>query len=168
MEDVLELYAEAAEESRPVICFDEHRATHWWSLGPGCPEAGQASAIDYEYVRTAPRTSSCLSMPPSVAPREGHRPPRIERLRRVHARSGRAALSEVRLIPHRDGQPVTHTPAALYETSNREARRILRRLEFHYTAEACGLAEHGGDRDRGHGVAVLGPPHPTKAMLVSE
>jgi len=40
----------------------------------------------------------------------------------------------------------THTPAALYEAFEpAEARRILKRVEFHYTPQAWELAQHGGD-----------------------
>src|SRR3984893_9710135 len=43
----------------------------------------------------------------------------------------------------------THTPAALYETSPpAEARRILQRLEFHYTPKHGRGREYGRDRDR--------------------
>ena len=43
----------------------------------------------------------------------------------------------------------THTPAALYETfPPAEARRILQRLEFHYTPRHGRGREYGRDRDR--------------------
>jgi hypothetical protein len=40
----------------------------------------------------------------------------------------------------------SHTAGALYDTfAPAESRRILRRLEFHYTPQARQLAEHGGN-----------------------
>src|ERR1700716_1849024 len=43
----------------------------------------------------------------------------------------------------------THSAGAFYEAfAPAEARRILRGLKFHYTPQACQLAQHGRDRDR--------------------
>jgi len=43
----------------------------------------------------------------------------------------------------------THSAGSLYEAfAPAEARRILRRLEFHYTPKPRQLAQHGRDRDR--------------------
>jgi len=62
MEDVLELYAEAADPQRPVVCFDETpRQLIGEARVPTAPS--QASALDSttSTCATAPRTSSCSS-----------------------------------------------------------------------------------------------------------
>jgi DDE superfamily endonuclease len=52
----------------------------------------------------------------------------------MHARSGRASLSQGRADPVVLDNLSTHSPGALYEAFPApEAHRILRRLEFHYT-----------------------------------
>lgn len=54
MEDVLELYAEPADESRPVVCFDETpRQLIGESRVPVAPKPGRQARFDYEYVRNA-------------------------------------------------------------------------------------------------------------------
>ncbi|MET4071961.1 transposase [Bradyrhizobium sp. S3.2.6] len=59
-----------------------------------------------------------------------------------------------------------HKPGALYEAfAPAEARRILRRLEFHFTPEARQLAQHARVRDLRASAPVSRPPHrrPQKA-----
>lgn len=63
MEDVLELYAEAPDPERPVVCFDETpRQLIGESRTPQSTAPGRPARIDYEYRRngTLP-TSSCSS-----------------------------------------------------------------------------------------------------------
>jgi hypothetical protein len=51
----------------------------------------------------------------------------------------------------------THTPGSLYEAFEpEEARRIARRLEFHYTRHPWQLVEYGRDRTLGACSSVLG------------
>jgi hypothetical protein len=52
MEDVLELYAEPLDESRPVVCMDElSKELHGQVAEPIPPEPGRAVKEDYEYTR---------------------------------------------------------------------------------------------------------------------
>jgi len=52
MEDVLDLYAEAPDERRPVVCFDETpRQLIGESRVPVAAKPGKPARVDYEYVR---------------------------------------------------------------------------------------------------------------------
>src|SRR6202040_2106408 len=52
MEDVLELYAEAPDEKRPVVCFDETpRQLIGEARVPVAARPGKTARVDYEYVR---------------------------------------------------------------------------------------------------------------------
>jgi transposase len=52
MEDVLDLYAEAPDESRPVVCFDETpRQLIGEARVPVAARPGKTARVDYEYVR---------------------------------------------------------------------------------------------------------------------
>jgi transposase len=135
MEDVLDLYAQPPDPTRPVVCFDESpmqligQAREPQPVMPGMP-----ARIDYEYVRngtanlfvhydihagwrhvavTAQRTSLDFA----------HQMKALVELHYPQAQCVRVALDNLS----------THTAAALYDTFDPgEARRILRRLEFHY------------------------------------
>lgn len=136
MEDVLELYAEPPDALRPVVCFDETpRQLIGESRVPVAAKPGRPARFDYEYVRKgtanvfvfldahrgwrhAKVTDRRTSVDFAACMRDlvDTHYPRAERIRVV--------LDNLS----------THTPAALYETFDpAEARRILRRLEFHYT-----------------------------------
>lgn len=136
MEDVLELYAEAADPQRPVVCFDETpRQLIGESRIPVAAKPGQRARFDYEYVRNG--TANVFVFV------DVHRP-----WRHVKVTDRRAAPDFAHCMrdlvdlhyPHADRIRVvldnlsTHTAAALYETFEpAEARRILQRIEFHYT-----------------------------------
>ena len=136
MEDVLDLYAEAPDDKRPVVCFDE---TPRQLLGearvPVAAKPGKPARVDYEYVRNG--TANVFMFV------DAHRPWRHAKV--TDQRSNRDFAACMRDLvdehyPHADGIRVvldnlsTHKPAALYEAfAPAEARRILRRLELHYT-----------------------------------
>ena len=64
MEDVLDLYAEAPDPQRPVVCFDESPIQligEVRRLIP--PEPGQVERYDCEYGATEPQICSCSSTP---------------------------------------------------------------------------------------------------------
>jgi len=136
MEDVLELYAEPYDPKRPVVCFDERP---YQLLGhkrePLPMKPGQPQRVDYEYQRHG----SC-NLFLVFQPLRGWRQVRVTE-RRTHedfAHQMKALVDEV--FPEAEVIRVvldnlnTHTPAALYQTfSPGEARRLTRKLEFHYT-----------------------------------
>ena len=136
MEDVLDLYAEAPEPKRPVVCFDESPTQLIGEVRqPIPPEPGQLERYDCEYRRNGTVNLFVFL--------DAHRP-----WRRVKVTSQRTAtdfaacMRELVDVDFPQAEQVrvvmdnlsTHTPGALYEAfSPPEARRLLRRLEFHFT-----------------------------------
>jgi len=136
MEDVLDLYAEKPDARFPVVCFDETpRQLIGESRVPVAPKPGRPARFDYEYVRNG--TANVFVFV------DAHRPWRhakvTERRACVDFAECMRDLVDVH-YPRAERIRVvldnlsTHTPSALYEAFDpEEARRILRRLEFHYT-----------------------------------
>ena len=137
MEDVLDLYAEAPDPKRPVVCFDESPTQLIGEVRQPIPaEPGQLERYDCEYRRNGTANLFVFL--------DAHRPWRkvkvterraAERLRPLHARARRSST-----IPQAERIRVvldnlsTHSAGALYQAfPAAEARRMLRRLEFHYT-----------------------------------
>ena len=136
MEDVLDLYALPYDPHRPQVCFDEHplqliaETRRPLPAKPGCPER-----YDYEYQRQGTRNLFMFFQPLG-----GWRHVQVTQRRTKvdFAQCMRYLVDDV--FPAADKVVVvldnlnTHTPAALYEVfAPAEAKRILSRLEFHYT-----------------------------------
>ena len=136
MEDVLDLYAEEPDPKRPVVCFDESPTQLIGETRQPIPAApGRPQRFDYEY-----RRNGTVNLFVFI---DAHRP-----WRKVKVTEHRAAadfalcMRELVDVDFPQAERIrlvvdnlsTHTPAALYATfPPGEARRILRRLEFHYT-----------------------------------
>jgi transposase len=171
MEDVLELYAEAPDESRPVVCFDETpRQLIGEARVPIAPKPGRRARFDYEYVRNG--TANVFMF------LDAHRPWRCAKVtdRRAAGDFAECMRDLVDLhYPRAERIRVvldnlsTHSPSALYESFEpAEARRILRRLEFHYTPKHASWLNMV---EIEIGVMVsqcLARRIPTKKILVSE
>jgi hypothetical protein len=136
MEDVLDLYAEEYDPQYPTVCLDEKSVVLHADVQPPVPVApGQTERIDYEYERRGTRNLFVM-----VEPLAGWRHVEVTARRTMqdYAQVVRWLVDEVypqaeyiRLVQDNLN---THTPASLYETfSPEEARRILQRVEFHYT-----------------------------------
>lgn len=136
MEDVLDLYAEKPNARLPVVCFDETpRQLIGEERVPIPLKPGKPARFDYEYVRNG--TANVFMFV------DAHRPWRHAKVtdRRANGDFAECMRDLVDVhYPKADRIRVvldnlsTHTPTALYETFEpKEARRILRRLEFHYT-----------------------------------
>ena len=136
MEDVLDLYAEPFDPQRPVVCFDETSTQMVSDARPALPaEPGQPRREDYEYRREGARNLFL-----ACEPLAGWRLVAVTQRRTMQdfAHQMRWLVDEA--YP---GVPVvrvvldnlnTHRTASLYETFPApEARRIAKRLEFHYT-----------------------------------
>jgi len=136
MEEVLDLYEEPYDEKQPVVCFDE---TSTQLIGetrePLEAEPGRAQRFDYEYKRNGTRNLFMF-----CEPKGGFRHVEVteHRTSQDFARQMKWLADEQ--YPDADCIRVvmdnlnTHKPASLYETFEPEtARRILKRLEFHYT-----------------------------------
>lgn len=136
MEDVLDLYEEAYDPKRPKVCFDEtSKQLIGEKRSPLPPQAGQPRRYDYEYSRNGTRNLFMF-----CEPQAGWRHIEVTERRTMQdfARQMQwlvdVAYPEAELIRVILDNLNTHKPASLYETfSPAEARRILKRLVFHYT-----------------------------------
>jgi len=136
MEDVLDLYAEPYRPWQPVVCFDE-RPCQLVSdtLEPLPRKPGRAKRVDYEYERQGVCNAFML-----LQPLAGWREVKVtERRTKQDFALVLRELVDVH-FPHAEKIRVvldnlnTHTPASLYEAfAPQEARRVLKKLEFHYT-----------------------------------
>lgn len=136
MEDVLDLYAAPYDPQRPVICFDEKLVQLIAEKRLPLPaKQGQPERYDYEYQRNGTRNLFVFFQPLA-----GWRRVLIteQRTKIDAAHAMRYLVDE--LFPAAAVVVVvqdnlnTHTPASLYEAFKpAEAKRILDRLEFHYT-----------------------------------
>ena len=136
MEDVLDLYAEPYDPLKPKVCFDECPYQMISETRTPIPaQPGHVQRYDYEYKREG--TCNLFMF---AEPQQGWRHVAVTD-RRTTQDFAQCMKDLVDVYyPHADTIRVvldnlnTHTPAALYETFEPdEARRIVRKLEFHYT-----------------------------------
>jgi len=136
MEDVLDLYGEAPDPRRPVVCFDESPTQLIGEVRqPISAQPGRLARCDYEYRRNGTANLFVFL--------DAHRS-----WRKVKVTERRAAedfaqcmrdLTDIHFPAAECIRVVldnlsTHAPSALYAALPAcEARRVLRRLEFHYT-----------------------------------
>ena len=136
MEDLLDLYAEPYDSRRPVVCFDETTTQLLAETRPSLPpRPGIPLRQDYEYRREGVRNLFL-----TCEPLAGWRHVAVTQRRTMgdFAHQMRWLVDEaypetpvVRVVMDNLN---THRPASLYETFPApEARRIAKRLEFHYT-----------------------------------
>jgi DDE superfamily endonuclease len=136
MEDVLELYAEPLDESRPVVCMDElSKELHGQAAEPVPPQPGHAAKEDYEYRRNGTANVFLLLCPLlgwrhlAVTAKRGYQ--EFAQLMKSLVDDYFPKAEVIRVVLDNLN---THVFGALYETfAPEEARRIARRLEFHYT-----------------------------------
>jgi transposase len=136
MEDVLDLYAEAPDPERPVVCFDETPVQLIGEVRQPIPaQPGQLERYDYEY-----RRNGTVNLFVFLDVNRPWRKVKItgRRTARDYAHCMRDLVDvhypEASCIRVVQDNLSTHTAGALYEAfAPAEARRILRRLEFHYT-----------------------------------
>jgi DDE superfamily endonuclease len=136
MEDVLDLYTLPYDPRYPQVCFDETSKQLIGETRTPLPaEPGQPERYDYEYVRNGVANLFMFFAP-------------LHNWRHVKATEHRTKQDwaycmrdlvdvhfpdaiRIRLV---EDNLNTHDPAALYEVFEpAEAKRILDRLEFHYT-----------------------------------
>jgi transposase len=136
MEDVLDLYAEAADPKRPVVCFDESPVQLIGEARqPIAAEPGQPQRYDYEYRRNGTVNLFVFL--------DVNRPWRKVKVTQRRAAEDYAhCMRDLVDVHYPDADSIRvvqdnlsiHSAGALYQTfAPAEARRILRRLEFHYT-----------------------------------
>lgn len=136
MEDVLEVYRRPYDPQRPVVCLDEQPTQLVGETRRFIPaQPGQPERYDYEYERRGTAINFMLTEP-------------LGGWRKVNVRETKTAIDlaqeikELLDVDFPDAQTVvlvwdnlnTHTPASLYKAFEpAEARRLLERLEIHYT-----------------------------------
>ena len=136
MEDILDVYESPRDPNRPLVCMDEKPYQLLGEVREPLPmRPGDSQKIDSEYVRNG--TCSIFVF---TAPLEG--------IRHVSVLEHRTALDWAEQIkylcdemfPHAEKIVLvmdnlnTHKPSSLYKRFHpSEARRLLKRLEIHYT-----------------------------------
>lgn len=136
MEDVLDLYAEAPDPARPIVCLDEKLVTLHADIRAGLPVApGHAERVDYEYERVG--TANLFVM---VDPHAGWRHVAVTDQRRKidYARQLQWLADEcypdatcIRLV--QDNLNTHHLSSLYLVYPPEEARRLARRFAVHYT-----------------------------------
>ncbi len=136
MEDVLEVYTRPYDPSRPQVCLDEKNKQLVGEVRePLAAKPGRAARYDYEYERNGTANLFIVSEP-------------LAGWRHLKVTDRRTKFDWAQCIkelvdvhyPHAEKIVLvmdnlnTHTPAALYEAFDpAQARRLLERLEIHYT-----------------------------------
>src|SRR6267142_2819567 len=136
MEDVLDLYAEAPDPQRPVVCFDESPTQLIGEVREPIPaKPGQLERYDCEYRRNGTVNLFVFL--------DAHRPWRRVKVTDRRANQDFAECMRELADVHYPDVPIvrvvmdnlsTHSAGALYDAfSAPEARRVLKRLQFHHT-----------------------------------
>ncbi len=136
MEDVLDLYEEPYDSKRPVVCFDEtSKQLVSEKRSPIPPRAGRLERFDYEYKRYGTRNLFML-----CEPLAGWRHVEVTERRTMQDFAHQMRWLVDVAYPHAEKIRLvldnlnTHRPASLYQTFEpKEARRVIKRLEFHHT-----------------------------------
>ena len=136
MEDVLDLYEQAYDPKRPLVCFDEWLKQLIAETRTSLPaKPGRVERYDYEYQRNGVRNLNIF-----FEPLIGQRHVKITQRRTMQDFALCMQWLVDEIYPEADFIQVildnlnTHKPASLYETfPPAEARRILKKLAFHYT-----------------------------------
>jgi len=136
MEDILDLYAEPYDPAHPLVCFDESPYQLVAETRQSLPvQPGRLARYDYEYRRMG----SC-NLFLFFQPAGGWR--HVKVTERRTKRDFAHCMKDLVDVHFPDADRVrvvldnlnTHSLAALYETFDpTEARRIARKLEFHFT-----------------------------------
>ena len=135
MEDVLDLYAEAPDPKRPVVCFDESPIQLIGEVRQPIPaEPGQIERFDCEFRRNGTANLFVFL--------DVNRPWRkVKVTERRAAEDFAACMRELTDVHYPQAERIrvvldnlsTHSAGALYQAFPAdETRRVLRRLELHY------------------------------------
>ncbi len=136
MEDVLDLYGEPYDPKRPNVCFDEaSKQLVAETRSPIRPKPGRRERFDYEYQRIGTRNLFMMCEPLAgwrhVAMTERRTMVDFAHQMRWLADEAYPEAEKIRVVLDNLN---TQRPASLYQAFEpAEARRVLKRLEFHYT-----------------------------------
>lgn len=135
MYDILDLYQQPYNPSKPVIGIDEKpKQLLKDSRKPLLMQPGKTLKEDYEYVR-----SGTANIFMAVEPKHGRR---ITKVTKHRTRKDFARYMKEIVLSYPSAKKIrvvidnlnTHFPKSFYETfEHEEAERILNKLEFHYT-----------------------------------
>jgi DDE superfamily endonuclease len=136
MEDVLEVYKRPWDKKRPQVCIDESSKQHVKEVRiPLAAKEGSVEKYDSEYERNG--VSNLFMM---FAPLEGWRHVKVtDRRTKI---DWAHCIKDLVDVHFPDAEKIilvednlnTHKPGSLYEAfPPEEARRILEKIEFHYT-----------------------------------
>lgn len=136
MEDILAVYSRPPDPARPLVCFDESgKSLHAHRVAPQPAAPGCPAREDTTYAR-----EGAANLFLACAPHLGWRDVRVTTQRTAvdFAHAVRALVdqtfADAATIVLVTDNLNTHTPAAFYQTFPAlEARRILERIEWHYT-----------------------------------
>ncbi len=136
MEDVLELYAEPYDATRPKVNFDETSKQLIKETRQPLPaQPGRPERFDYEYQREGTRNLFLFT-----EPQAGFRHVSVTEHRTMKDFAQQmkwlvdVAYPQAEVIRVVMDNLNTHKAASLYEAfAPEEARRIVKKLEFHYT-----------------------------------
>lgn len=136
MEDVLDLYEEPYDAKRPKVNMDEaSKQLMAETRVPLPPKPGHPEYYDYEYQRNGTRNLFMF-----CEPQAGWRPIAVTEHRTMQDFAHQIQwlvdeqYPEAKVIRIVLDNLNTHKPASLYEAfAPAEARRLLKKLEFHYT-----------------------------------
>ena len=136
MEDVLDLYEEPYDPQRPMVCMDEKSTQLVADIRPVKPvRQGRPERYDYEYKRNGTRNLFIF-----FEPQRGWRHMEVTERRTACDFAQQLkwlvdeAYPEASVVRVVQDNLNTHRLASLYQAfAPAEARRIARRLEFHYT-----------------------------------
>lgn len=171
MEDILDLYAEPHDPARPVVCFDEKPVQLIGDKRTPLPiEPGKPRRYDYEYKRNG--TANLFVFLDAKVPWRHVKPTR-SRSNLDFAR----CMQDLVDVHYPDADVIrvildnlsTHSAGAIYESfPPAEARRILRKLEFHYTPTHASWLNMVEVENGVIGTQCLGRRIPDFDMLASE
>lgn len=136
MEEVLELYADPFDETKPVVCFDESPFQLISESRPSIPmKPGYPQRVDYEYGRQGTANMFLFLQPlggwrhVKITPQRTKSDFACCMLDLVTVHFPRA--EKIRVVLDNLN---THSPATLYEIlPPQDARNIVRKIDFHYT-----------------------------------
>lgn len=136
MEDVLDLYEQPFDPQRPLVCYDEWRRALIGETRTSLPaQPGRRKRVDYEYRRNGVAYLHMAFEPLLgqrhiwVTPQHTHQD--FARCMKWLVDEVHPSVEVIRIVLD---NLATHKPGALYEIfPPEEARRILKKLEFHYT-----------------------------------
>ena len=164
MEDVLDLYNGTLDPNHPAVCFDESPVQLIGETRIPVPaRPGQHRRFDHGYRRNG--TANLVAF---FDAHQGSRTVKVtERRAATDCAACMPGLSDIH-VPEADRIRVvldnlsTHSSAALYTALPAgEARRILRRIEFHYTPKHVSWLNMVENADnRGSAAPVSQWPHP--------